>query len=567
MSLNLSKFKKVSEDEKSAKLKHPDGHIIIVALHALSPKMKEDLKKLPKVSEPKKYAEGTPDEPVSADDEQAPSAPLDAESGITPPAQDMDNGSPAPVEDNSTPAATAQPEAPAAAPAQTDATINAAQAALPQQPVQQQQAPIPPPTPEQHGASVGQEILQEGNAFNQDLLAGHIQPKTMHDLFEDKSTLGKVGTIFGMILSGAGSGLTHQPNMLLQMMQKQIDNDLDAQKSSASNKQNLYKLNMQHQMQQADIKRMDINNQLTQAQTDATKAKTPAEVAEAKARVGQLQAQQKQLEADTNIKTDALTKIQMNRIAVHKLSQIANSTASTPQQKADAQQTLAMLANSVDNENYDVADRAAAKSALFNKISGAAGFGQTPQGQNPEGAFQNTVQTLKMTGNEKMADDLQSRHMPGIPGQASVPLTSEDRDRIQGSQALMGSLKRLQDFTNTHKNSIDPRVVNEGKALAAQVQGDFRMATHGGVFKIGEQNFIEQIIPSDPTQFVPTIRILPKLDAVMKETNARNNQFLQQKGFPVQKAAATQPAAAPDTKFYNGKYYKRGPNGESVEVK
>lgn len=48
MKFDLSKFKKISSDSKSTKLKHPDGHEIIVAHVALSPKMRAELRALPK---------------------------------------------------------------------------------------------------------------------------------------------------------------------------------------------------------------------------------------------------------------------------------------------------------------------------------------------------------------------------------------------------------------------------------------------------------------------------------------------------------------------------------------
>lgn len=47
MNLNLSQFKKVKEDDKSAVLKHPQGHHITIAKNALSPKLKSQLSELP----------------------------------------------------------------------------------------------------------------------------------------------------------------------------------------------------------------------------------------------------------------------------------------------------------------------------------------------------------------------------------------------------------------------------------------------------------------------------------------------------------------------------------------
>jgi hypothetical protein len=51
--LNLSQFKKISSDSKSTTLKHPEGHKIVIAHHALSPQHKKQLSEIPT-----KYAEG-----------------------------------------------------------------------------------------------------------------------------------------------------------------------------------------------------------------------------------------------------------------------------------------------------------------------------------------------------------------------------------------------------------------------------------------------------------------------------------------------------------------------------
>lgn len=49
--LDLSKFKKAHEDEHKATLSHPDGHHIVIAKKALSPKMRDQIAKLPKMAD------------------------------------------------------------------------------------------------------------------------------------------------------------------------------------------------------------------------------------------------------------------------------------------------------------------------------------------------------------------------------------------------------------------------------------------------------------------------------------------------------------------------------------
>lgn len=90
-------------------------------------------------------------------------------------------------------------------------------------------------------------------AFSKDLEGGAIKPETYHSLYEKKDTLGKVGTLFGLLVSGAGSGLTGQPNALLAMMDKQIQNDLESQKTTQSNKANWYTSAMHQEKNASDI--------------------------------------------------------------------------------------------------------------------------------------------------------------------------------------------------------------------------------------------------------------------------------------------------------------------------
>ncbi len=55
--LNLSKFKKISSDDKITTLRHPDGHEFRVAHKALTPRLKKDLEALP-MAGPVKMADG-----------------------------------------------------------------------------------------------------------------------------------------------------------------------------------------------------------------------------------------------------------------------------------------------------------------------------------------------------------------------------------------------------------------------------------------------------------------------------------------------------------------------------
>lgn len=147
------------------------------------------------------------------------------------------------------PPAIAQQAAPAVAPAQLA-------------------VPAPPKFP------TAQEYNAHDMAEMQDAATRKITPQTYASMFADKSTLGKIGTLFGLMLSGAGSGLAHQSNALLDMMNKLIDNDLNAQKTNVSNAQNFLNLSYGHEVQQAQIRKMEFENLATQAGIKATEAGT-----------------------------------------------------------------------------------------------------------------------------------------------------------------------------------------------------------------------------------------------------------------------------------------------------
>lgn len=218
---DFDNFKKINQDKKSATLLHPDGHEIKINVAGLSPEMKKQLEELP-------LNQAEPEGPVQA----------------------LDPDSPAPVKD--APAAMFEPETQAvgeavAAPQPEQAPAPMPMASAPAPQMQQASMPMAQAKPvEFNPQEDAAKQTKENLLFGQDLANGHIKPKTYQDLFNEKSTLGKVGTLFGLLVSGAGAGLTHQPNAVIAMMDKQIQNDLEAQKHNQGNKQNWYKLSMEH---------------------------------------------------------------------------------------------------------------------------------------------------------------------------------------------------------------------------------------------------------------------------------------------------------------------------------
>lgn len=232
----------------------------------------------------KKYAEGSEDAPVSKEDDapeetQKPEAPAATPQGVNiyvngngaqpapiqaPPPQ-AQQGAPQAPQGASPQPASEPPNAPEAEvlPEKAQGLAPAGQAPQAQDPQAAEyqasdfKAPqtidqsVQQPSPmqamaqsyTQKVADNKQELVQEDDKFMQDLVNGHIAPKTYKDLYAEKSTLGKIGTLFGMLVGGAGSGLAHQPNLLMHMMDQQINNDLQAQIQSKNNAQNFLRIN------------------------------------------------------------------------------------------------------------------------------------------------------------------------------------------------------------------------------------------------------------------------------------------------------------------------------------
>lgn len=257
------------------------------------------------------------------------------------------------------------------------------------QPVQQQpteQAPeaVAPPAPPR----VSDELKNEDLAIQQDIDAGHIQPKTYADIFENKSTLGKISTIFGLILSGAGSGLTKQPNALLAMMDKEIQNDLEAQKQNAANKQSKSRLIMDRQMHIAKIEQMKKEGKINDLQ-------------------------EKALLQEMAIKQDAQNQILARRLALSSIrKQIDKYPVGSPQ-RMQAENAYATLNAEVTKGNMLLADKTDAQlvfnSLLSKNMPGSSGDNlvQTINAKVPEPMRNNAVKEL----GEKQQHDTFSNSM------------------------------------------------------------------------------------------------------------------------------------------------------------
>lgn len=289
--LDLSKFSKVGESDKHFTFKHKDGHWIKVSKGGLTTKYCNDLSKLPMalggavegVNPPTEVKGGKSlaGEHLEKGDKKAAKEEheqvlREMKSDKTDRKYMADGGDTTRPTPTPTPEPTPPPPSPISK-EQADIFKKSFDSAsgvyadgTPDAPVGQEPPDTTPETnptqgePPQAPATGAEQgvkpwLDQENNAYENDLALGHVKPETYGSLFAKKDTLGKIGTLFGLVVGGAGSGLTHQPNAALQMMDKTIERDLDAQKASASNRQNFYNLNMQNPLVQAQAQKTGVD--------------------------------------------------------------------------------------------------------------------------------------------------------------------------------------------------------------------------------------------------------------------------------------------------------------------
>lgn len=467
--LDLSRFKKVGSDKKTTTLRHGKGHEIKIAHSGLTPKMREQLELLP-------MAEGgdvhKPDTKVPEVESRAnsdaampePAAKSAKKDDGVPRNKDgmIDAGTVTPSSYYDTPAPQAAAPEPMAAPSPAPVAKDVATPETPD--TSGISVPPLPKAPDNWGDPDPVKMTADDMAWQQDLRNGHIHPMTYHDLFAKKDTAGKVGTLFGMMVGGMGSGLTHQPNALLSMMTKEIDNDLDAQKASKTNAVSWLKLAQQHELQKAQIEQMGYQNQLTQGQIK----KIPSEIALSEAKAKQapyeterLQAERRHLDADTDVLATTAAKNKMALTLFHDLGTKVDSMPEGPQKQA----ATSALQNTVGPAVQQGVIDNNAKAASQVKLQRAArqqgqGAPKTLQPKAPDtGVDWQQFNQLQKQG--AMAGTL-GMPVVGIPP-SDIGSATHEAEKVQDNRAML-------------KSFLDSYDKLDKMALAGHLQPDFRKA-------------------------------------------------------------------------------------------
>ena len=261
-----------------------------------------------------------------------------------------------------------------------------------------------------------------------------------NEYINNMSTGKTIATGIGLLLGGMGSGLTHQPNLAFESLQNNINRDIDAQRLNLGAKESLLSNNLQQ-----------TGNLNTAMQ---------------------------------------LTNLQTNQIFAAKFKQIADyGTQSMESAKAN------QIAGLFDQKAADLQHQMAVQQAML---------GPTAQNQDPEAAFANRMQYLRMQGpeGEKMAQQQEAHHIPGFTGMTARPVQKSDTDQWSN----LTNLQKLINNAQTYSNQVgtwgagylrgNPAVAAQGRSLESALTLEMGKFADLNRFTPEEHKLFVQRVPS-----------------------------------------------------------------------
>lgn len=175
-----------------------------------------------------------------------------------------------------------------------------------------------------------------------------------------------------------------------------------------------------------------------------------------------------------------------------------------------------------------------------------------------QGGDNNIEAALKVLdkADPKRSEKERARWIPGTGQLAKVDVPQSIKDNLLAKMTLDERARDFYDWASKHSGSLDPKDIATGHTKAAELQSMYRNSINGGVFKKGEQEFIDNIVDSDPTKFFNSIRVLPKLKEVVDSNDAQLAQLKKSIGLTHQ----GQPPTAETRELGGSTYQKVGPN-------
>jgi hypothetical protein len=217
--------------------------------------------------------------------------------------------------------------------------------------------------------------------------------------------------------------------------------------------------------------------------------------------------------------------MQMNRAALHSLVQKSQQLPVGSPQRAQADQTLAMLSQGVQSENFNLMDRASAAGAYYKTV-----LGSPDQGAGQDAQIAQHIQGLRMI-NPKMAEDLEKRYVPGV-GVSSIPISDTVRQELASKQKLVNTGNDLLEYSKNHSNLIPGTPeYRYGVAKAMAFQQEVREGMLGTVFRESEKPLLEKFVGENPAGAFKAFNSQPKLRAILDTTRIGMDSLKKSYGF------------------------------------
>ena len=336
-------------------------------------------------------------------------------------------------------------------------------------------------------------LLQEAQLFKNDLFSGKIKPESYEDTL-GKSSIGKIGTLFGLLLSGAGSGLAHQPNMVMEMMNNEIERNMKAQQETASNQNNFF--NMANQT----------------AQTMASTG---------------------QINASTKATIWALAKSMARWGYLNSLSQNILKMPPGSPQRQQAEQMLIVLSGMADKEDQS-------NFALAGAAEGMAHMLGNPQGGGLPGANTTFMKSFGPPAVQQLGKEVESKRLnnlpPGVSGIANNPVGKEDQDQLTAMNTLESKLKDLKQYAGEHYLTLSPSERARADQKAHEALVFYNNSLGGQAITEGQRNWLDKQIAggSNPTGLVSQLMgNQARLQEIIDSNSMRRAMNLKGLGFKV----------------------------------
>lgn len=179
---------------------------------------------------------------------------------------------------------------------------------------------------------------------------------------------------------------------------------------------------------------------------------------------------------------------------------------------------------------------------------------------NGEENFQKRMHLLKVMGQDKFADDVEKRHVPGV-GNASREVPADVLTQITARNALNDAVMDLQNYAHQNSGSLNPAAIAQGKAKAAIVQDMVRQAANAGVFKESEKEFMNRYVGEEPTQLFEKYRSGKGYEEVRRNNLLNLNALKSTYGMPVSKKESSGAQGTPNLQKRGDSTYMKVPGG------